>query len=221
MSHQYSKYSNALERNPEPVVRKRQARESEPPMMPNYNPLDRTPVTPTELIKAKQQPIFEQTSRNNGKFIVQVGDQNKPSQKTTAGQRSNDPPTSAANGKKEEQQQSSTLRTIASSRFMSPELKNGPAPAHRQERKYSNQISEISYSSRSIQSPSTSELGGQGKPIEAHQAHHSAQGKMGNTHLVSNQSAPLLPKKAPRFSEPANFSMDNWEENGNDSSQNT
>jgi len=95
---------------------------------------------------------------------------------------------------------------------MSPEVKNVPNPPHRtQERKYSNHISEVSYNSRSITQLPSSETVYHRNSTDSHPA---AQGKLGGQQNFNNQSAPVLPKKAPRFSEPANFNSDNWQEGG-------
>lgn len=92
-------------------------------MMNNYSAFDKTPTTPTELLKSKQPQTFDQTTRTNNKFVVQAHDQEKPMQKSTVGSRTNEPTTNINISKKEEQQPTATqqsLRTIASSRFMSP-----------------------------------------------------------------------------------------------------
>lgn len=102
MNHQYSKYAGQTQsKDQEAITKRRQARESEPPMMPSYSPLDKTPTTPNDLLKPKQPQTFEQASRNNNKFVGSAGELEKPMYKTSTGLRSNEASSNNGPGKRE------------------------------------------------------------------------------------------------------------------------
>lgn len=207
----YTKYTGlqGLKEPDTSIRRQRPARESEPPMMSNNSMFEK----PSQLdtYRAKQPPSNDQLARLHAKYMGQQSDAEKlgqPTYKSTIGVRSTDPNTL----KKDDNLLTQMNKTQTNSRFMSPELKSFPLPSQKvHERKYSNQIGESTYTSKSnTQIPSSStEYGLHRSNTEAMHLHGNSSGSRQQCH-VNNPTIP--PKRQPRFSEPANFSMDMMED---------
>lgn len=72
MSHQYTKFTGMPMKEEQPIKR-RQARESEPPMMSNGSMFDKPP----QFTKEKTYQVPEPPSRTNNKYIVQTQEADK------------------------------------------------------------------------------------------------------------------------------------------------
>lgn len=85
MSHQYTKFTGMPPKEEQPVKR-RQARESEPPMMSNASMFDKQP----QFAKEKTHQIPELPPRTNNKYVVQTQEADKTDSGQKGANRPND-----------------------------------------------------------------------------------------------------------------------------------